>query len=119
MYDVITAQARKVMDETDFDGIISTGTMLQNLRTSSLNDDLHLTRDGFHMNLGISRYGAACTVFESIITPLTGKNLDGNSYRYASDDEITIPVTDENAPIALAAARAAILNPYEITTINQ
>jgi len=119
MYDVITAQARKVMAETDFDGIISTGTMLQNLRTSSLNDDLHLTRDGFHMNLGISRYGAACTVFESIITPLTGKNLDGNTYRYTGDDEITIPVTDENAPIALAAARAAIQKPYEITTINQ
>ena len=119
MYTVITTQARKVMEETSFDGIISTGTMLQNLRTSSLNDDLHLTRDGFHMNLGISRYGAACTVFESIISPLTGKNLDGNTYRYAAEDDITIPVTDENAPIALEAARAAIEKPFEITTINQ
>ena len=119
MYTVITTQASKVMEETSFDGIISTGTMLQNLRTSSLNDDLHLTRDGFHMNLGISRYGAACTVFESIISPLTGKNLDGNTYRYAAEDDITIPVTDENAPIALKAARAAIEKPFEITTINQ
>ena len=120
MYTVITTQARKVMEETDYDGIISTGTMLQNLRTSSLNDDLHLTRDGFHMNNGISRYGAACTVFESIITPLTGKKLDGNTYRYAAkaDDEITISVTDENAPIALEAARAAIKKPFEITNIN-
>ena len=118
MYNVITTQARKVMEETDFDGIISTGTMLQNLRTSSLNDDLHLTRDGFHMNNGISRYGAACTVFESIITPMTGKNLDGNTYRYAGNDEITIPVTDANAPIALEAARAAIEKPFEITNIN-
>ena len=120
MYTVITTQARKVMEETDYDGIISTGTMLQNLRTSSLNDDLHLTRDGFHMNNGISRYGAACTVFESIITPLTGKNLDGNTYRYAAkaDDEVTISVTDENAPIALEAARAAIKKPFEITKIN-
>ncbi|MBR1632265.1 MAG: DUF4886 domain-containing protein [Bacteroidales bacterium] len=119
MYNVITTQARKVMVETDFDGIISTGTMLQNLRTSSLNDELHLSRDGFHMNLGISRYGAACTVFESIITPLTGKNLDGNSYRYEGDDAITIPVTDENAPIALAAARAAIQKPFEITSMAE
>ena len=120
MYTVITTQARKVMEETDYDGIISTGTMLQNLRTSSLNDNLHLTRDGFHMNNGISRYGAACTVFESIITPLTGKKLDGNTYRYAAkaDDEITISVTDENAPIALEAARAAIEKPFEITEIN-
>ena len=120
MYTVITTQARKVMEETDYDGIISTGTMLQNLRTTSLNDDLHLTRDGFHMNNGISRYGAACTMFESIITPLTGKNLDGNTYRYAAkaDDDVTISVTDENAPIALEAARAAIKKPFEITNIN-
>ena len=120
MYTVITTQARKVMEETDYDGIISTGTMLQNLRTTSLNDNLHLTRDGFHMNNGISRYGAACTVFESIITPLTGKNLDGNTYRYAAkaDDDVTISVTDENAPIALEAARAAIKKPFEITKIN-
>lgn len=120
MYTVITTQARKVMGETDYDGIISTGTMLQNLRTTSLNDDLHLTRDGFHMNNGISRYGAACTMFESIITPLTGKNLDGNTYRYAAkaDDDVTISVTDENAPIALEAARAAIKKPFEITNIN-
>ena len=121
MYSVITTQARKVMSETDFDGIISTGTMLQNLRTSSLNDELHLTRDGFHMNLGISRYGAACTVFESIITPLTGKNLDGNGYRYTyegSDNPETIDVTDATAPIALAAARAAIQKPYEVTNMN-
>ena len=119
MYNVITTQARKVMDETSFDGIISTGTMLQNLRTSSLNNDLHLTRDGFHMNNGISRYGAACTVFESVITPLTGKNLDGNTYRYAAKTEVDIPVTDKNAPIALEAARAAIQKPFEITQINR
>ena len=119
MYNVITTQARKVMDETSFDGIISTGTMLQNLRTSSLNNDLHLTRDGFHMNNGISRYGASCTVFESVITPLTGKNLDGNTYRYAAKTEVDIPVTDENAPIALEAARAAIQKPFEITQINR
>ena len=121
MYTVITTQARKVMSETDFDGIISTGTMLQNLRTSSLNDELHLSRDGFHMNLGVSRYGAACTVFESIITPLTGKNLDGNGYRYTyegSDNPETINVTDATAPIALAAARAAIQKPYEVTNMN-
>lgn len=121
MYTVITTQARKVMEETDFDGIISTGTMLQNLRTSSLNDELHLTRDGFHMNLGISRYGAACTVFESIITPLTGKNLDGNTYRYSydgSDNPETIDVTDANAPVALAAARAAIKSPFDITNMS-
>ena len=34
MFDVIVAQARKVLDQTDVEQIIPTGTVLQNLRTS-------------------------------------------------------------------------------------
>ena len=37
MFDVIVAQARKVLDQTDVEQIIPTGTVLQNLRTSPLN----------------------------------------------------------------------------------
>lgn len=47
MFDVIVAQARKVLDQTDVEQIIPTGTVLQNLRTSSLNNDMDLTRDGY------------------------------------------------------------------------
>ena len=43
------------MEECTFDGIISTGAMLQNLRTSSLNNADALTRDGYHMDYGIAR----------------------------------------------------------------
>lgn len=66
---MIVAQARKVLDQTDVEQIIPTGTVLQNLRTSSLNNDMDLTRDGYHMDYGLSRYAAACAVFESIISP--------------------------------------------------
>lgn len=83
MFDVIVAQARKVLDQTDVEQIIPTGTVLQNLRTSPLNNDMDLTRDGYHMDYGLSRYAAACAVFESIISPsFDGKKLDGNSFRY-------------------------------------
>ncbi|MBQ2452056.1 MAG: DUF4886 domain-containing protein, partial [Bacteroidales bacterium] len=124
MYDLIVAQAKKAVSECAFDGVIATGTMLQNLRTSSLNKDngMGLTRDGYHMDYGISRYGAACTVFESIITPKYNVKLDNNSYRFTKSDTSTsaysTPVTDANAPIALKAARAAIAKPFEITDMS-
>jgi hypothetical protein len=81
-----------------------------------------LTRDGYHMDYGISRYGAACTVFESIITPKFNVKLDNNTYRFSKSDTSTsaysTPVTDSNAPIALKAARAAIAKPFEITDMS-
>lgn len=122
MWDVISAFGKNVMDNVSFDGIISTGVMLQNLRTSPLDNDMNLTRDGYHMDNGISRYGAACTVFETLITPKFNVTLDGNSYRYTventSDSAYSTPVTDANAPVALKAARYAIANPYEVTDMS-
>ena len=104
------------------DHAISTGVMLQNLRTSNLDNDMNLTRDGYHMDNGISRYGASCTVFESIITPKFNVTMDGNSYRFATSDtgesSYTTPVTDVNAPVAIQAARYAIQSPYTVTDMS-
>ena len=118
MWAVVTAFAQEVMANVEFDGIISTGAMLENLRTTSLNNDLGLTRDGFHMDNGLARYGASCTVFETLFTPVYDKTLDGNSYRFTESGTGTTPVTDANAPIALEAARNAIKNPYTITDMS-
>jgi hypothetical protein len=122
MWEVISSFGKKVMENVSFDGIISTGAMLQNLRTSPLDNDMNLTRDGYHMDNGISRYGAACTVFETLITPKYNVTLDGNSYRYTventSNSAYSTPVTDANAPVALKAARYAISNPYEVTDMS-
>lgn len=123
MFDVIVAQARKVLDQTEVEQIIPTGTVLQNLRTSSLNNDMDLTRDGYHMDYGLSRYAAACAVFESIISPsFGGKKLDGNSFRYnvssTTDGTYTTPVTDDNQPVALQAARYALATPFAVTDMS-
>ncbi|MBQ7270031.1 MAG: DUF4886 domain-containing protein [Bacteroidales bacterium] len=105
MWEVLAAQGQKVMTECDFDGIISTGVMLQNLRTSGLNNEMGLTRDGYHMDYGLARYGASCAVFETVIGPFNGNvTLDENSYRYSSTAAGTTAVTDDSAPIALKAA---------------
>lgn len=122
MWNVIATFGKSVMNEVSFDGIISTGVMLQNLRTSNLDNDMNLTRDGYHMDNGISRYGASCTVFESIITPKFNVTMDGNSYRFATSDtgesSYTTPVTDVNAPVAIQAARYAIQSPYTVTDMS-
>lgn len=122
MYSVISEFAGKVMENCPFDGILATGTMLQNLRTSELDNSMDLTRDGYHMDYGITRYGAACLLFESLVTPKFGVNLDSNTYRYSSssteDGKYSTPVTNDNAPIALAAARYAKAKPFEITDMT-
>ena len=122
MWNVIAAFGKKVMENVTFDGIISTGVMLQNLRTSSIDNEMNLTRDGYHMDNGIARYGASCTVFETIFTPKYNVTLDTNSFRYnvsnTSDTAYTTPVTDDNAPVALQAARYAIQSPYVVTDMS-
>jgi hypothetical protein len=116
MFNTIVEQAKKVLAETEVEKIIPTGTVLQNLRATPLNTPMDLTRDSYHMDYGLARYAAACAVFESIITPEYGKNLDGNTYRYSSNNttpgSYSTPVTDTNVPIALQAARDALANPW-------
>lgn len=122
MWETIASFGKNVMQNVSFDGVISTGAMLQNMRTSILDNDLNLTRDGYHMDNGIARYGASCTVFESIITPKFNVKMDGNAYRYdvsnTTEGSYSTPVTDANAPIALIAARHAIANPYVVTDMS-
>ncbi len=123
MFDVIVAQAQKVLAETEIDEVIPTGTVLQNLRTSSLDNEMNLTRDGYHMDFGISRYAAACAVFEMLISPaFDGLTLDDNPFRYdvssTATGSYTTPVTDTNRLIALQAARYAMAKPFEVTDMS-
>lgn len=123
MFDVIVAQAKKVLAETEIDEVIPTGTVLQNLRTSSLDNEMNLTRDGYHMDYGISRYAAACAVFEMLISPaFDGLTLDDNPFRYdvssTATGSYTTPVTDTNRLIALQAARYAMARPFEVTDMS-
>lgn len=124
MYRTITDFAQNVLDDTCIDDVIATGTAVQNLRTSSLNDDpaQDLSRDGFHLDYGVSRYAAACTVFYNIFEPCLGLDLSDNTYRYNVKLEHStahsIPVTDANVEICRYAARAATERPLEITDMS-
>ena len=122
MWTVISSVGEAIVETCGFDGVISTGAMLQNLRTSSLNNSNGLTRDGYHMDYGISRFGAACAVFETLISPVKNVLLDGIVAGPATDSfsgtAWTTAVTAERAPIALQAARLAIAKPYEVTDMS-
>lgn len=118
MWNVIAPFGKKVMENIPFDGIISTGVMLENLRTSAINNSKYLTRDGFHMDKGIACYGASCTVFETLITPIYKVSLSGNTYTYNVSDANTTPVTTANAPVAREAARYAVMSPYAVKKMN-
>lgn len=123
MFDTTTNVARHLLDETFIDILIPSGTVLENLRTTSLNtNELQLTRDSYHMDLGISCYAAACAVFETIITPCTGARIEDNPYRYPTSSDtkgqVCTPVTDANAPIAQRAAHEAVMHPFEVTDLS-
>lgn len=124
MYAAIVEHTRQVLDQTGIKYLISTGTAVENLRTTSLNVDngMDLSRDLFHLDKGITRYTANCTVFESILGPCVGKTMDGNTYRFSTSDtsskNYTTPVTDKNVPTAIVAARKAIEKPLEVTDLS-
>lgn len=122
-YQKIVSYAQKCMEVIKFDGLIPSGTYFQNLRKTSLNKThtKDLTRDGYHMDYGITRYGAACLVFEMLVSPKFYVTLENNTFRYntpSTDGKLMTPVTDANAPIALQCARAAIKTPYAVTDLG-
>ena len=124
MYQTITDFAGHVLEDTCIDKVIATGTAVQNLRTSRLNDDKKqdLSRDGYHLDYGVSRYAAACTVFYNIFEPCLGLSLEGNTYRWSEKIEHStmhsIPVNDSNVGLCRYAARAATDNPLTITDLS-
>jgi len=76
--------------------------------------------DGFHCSRGVGRYLGSCTWFESVIKPIYGVSVVGNSYRQlekmtgesdAPEGRKFFPVDDVKAPILQAIAATAAANP--------
>ena len=116
-WELIANSVKRLCEEYPIDLVIPYGTAIENLRSSSLNNEYDLTRDGTHCGLGLARYTAACCYYESLLAPRSGMTILGNPVRYdASNDESTYPaisVTDDNALIAQWAAVLATKNYYE------
>ena len=106
MYRAIVEGAQRLKKENaQFSLFVPVGTAIQNARTSFVGD--HLNRDGFHLDLVLGRYTAACTWFECLF----GTKVVGN--RYA-------PKGLNKAQIAVAqwAAHLAVELPFECSPID-
>lgn len=102
---IVAATKQLLTQHHDIELLIPSGTAIQNARTSSLGD--HLNRDGYHLDLGIGRYIAACTWAEII----TGHSMVGSMFRPSG-------VTEEAVTIAQRAAHAACKQPFKVKRIR-
>ena len=103
-----------VLSDNKLTFFIPSGTAIQNARTTLLATtktgdqtvNRQLTRDGYHLNLTLGRYIAACTWLEV----LTGKSAVGMKTRPKG-------VGQGQAAIAQRAAHAAVMSPTSVTPI--
>ena len=105
MYQAIVDTVEEViLPNTVFDGVIPSGTAIQNLRTSYVGDTV--TRDGYHLHKGIGRYTAAMTWFAAI----TGRSLE--TIEWVPDGYRTLYA---DLPMIRQAVTNAIKTPYAVT----
>lgn len=105
MYQAIANAVKKAAKANKIKIVIPSGTAIQNARTSFIGD--HLNRDGYHLDVKIGRYTAACTWFERIFK----HNVVGNPYTPEGLDEA-------RKAVAQKAAHAAVKHPYKVTDLS-
>ena len=111
MLDAIYATVKQMMQDVEFDYIIPSGTAVQSLRLSSVNNTpLDLTRDGYHLDLGGGRYAAACVWYETLIKPFTHRSMVGNTLY---TEQGNVKVTKDNAHYFHKAAKKAVKRPFK------
>ena len=105
MYQAIADAVKKAAKANKIKIVIPSGTAIQNARTSFIGD--HLNRDGYHLDVKIGRYTAACTWFERVFK----HNVVGNPYAPEGLDEA-------RKAVAQKAAHAAVKHPYKVTELS-
>lgn len=111
MLDAIYAAVKQMMQDVEFDYIIPSGTAVQSLRMSEVNNaPLDLTRDGYHLDLGGGRYAAACVWYETLIKPFTHNSMVGNTLYTGQGN---VKVTKDNAHYFHKAAKRAVKRPFK------
>ena len=117
MYQAITDCVHRLLkDYKVVEKIIPSGTAIQSLRQSAINNSpKDFTRDGYHMDFGAGRYALACTWYEVLVRPYTHRSMMGNTLRL---DLGEVKVTDQTAPYCQKAAKRAAKHPFKVQTIK-
>ena len=106
-----------LLDEfSEIETIIPSGTVVKSLRGSAINNyPKDLTRDGFHMGHGAGRYALACTWYETLVKPYTGKSMMGNTLRVCGG---LVSVSDVVALYCQQAAKQATKRPFDVRKVK-
>ncbi len=100
---IVNAVQTKAMTISQFDGVIPSGTAIQNLRTSPLGDNL--TSDGYHLLNSYGDYTASMTWY----CTLTGNKPETVTYRPLS--------VEEHWRSVARAVQNAVVTPFEVTPV--
>ena len=105
MYNAIVNTVKEqVLTNYSIDGVIPSGTAIQNLRTSYLGDTL--TRDGYHLSTDIGRYTAALVWYKTLMkADLTDLTVVPQSFPYIAS----------NLPAIKEAVNNAVEKPLAVT----
>ena len=117
MNNAIDACLNTLLAEFDeFERIIPSGTVVKSLRKSAINNyPKDLTRDGYHMGHGAGRYALACTWYEALVEPYTGKSMMNNTLRVCGG---LVSVSDVVALYCQKAAKKAVKHPLKVSAIK-
>lgn len=100
----------------EIERIVPSGTAVKSLRKSAINNyPKDLIRDGFHMGHGAGRYALACTWYETLVEPYTGKSMMGNTLRVCGG---LVSVSDIVALYCQKAAKKAAKHPFKVSNIK-
>lgn len=108
---LIASSIRRMVEQHDISLVIPYGTVIERLRTTSLNNKQGLLSDGTHLSPGLARYAATCCYYESVFAPYFEKSMAGNTLRpegYPSVDDIS-------AIMVWEAVTKACENPYTLS----
>ncbi len=99
---IVDAVDKKILTNDHIEIVIPSGTSIQNVRTSFIGDTV--TRDGYHLSLGLGRYIAAMTYVKA----LTGLSIDNSVTRPDDVDSYELKAIIE-------CVNNAITTPYAVT----
>ena len=107
MYDSICRAVQWAMSQhPELSFVVPSGTAIQNARTTWLGDNMN--RDGYHLDLKMGRYTAACAWLETI----TGISPVGFSFHPEGIDFLT-------AHTCQVAAHEAVAHPFECSVLDR
>lgn len=117
MYQAINRAVKTMIPYTGIDLIIPSGTAIQNLRNTALNNPpLDLTRDGHHIDFGAGRYTLACTWFQTLIAPCFHTSIANTSFETTQGN---VHVTKNNYQLCQKAAQYACNDKFNIAVITE